>query len=181
MKPWANVPISLVLTLMATRLILLINNSTKYVTIVKSCFWLFKAATLKTMRATSAPSKEQDYYVHKYATKNKKKTQEAISRQLSASLPLPGKYYKYQLTQEKNATLLVNFRPHYFEHYVWIGAVVYRLCTSSCDIWPSVAPAEQLRVQQQNTAVVLSSSQVRVCDCLNAKQLCPGTETMMHA
>lgn len=75
------------------------------------------------MRATSASSKEQDYYVHKYATKNKKK-REAISRQLSASLPLPGKYYKYQLTQEKNATLLVNFRPHYFEHYVWIGAVV---------------------------------------------------------
>lgn len=30
-----------------------------------------------------------------------KKKQEAISRQLSASLPLPGKYYKYQLTQEK--------------------------------------------------------------------------------
>lgn len=59
---------------MVTCLILLINNSTKYVTIVKSCFWLFKAATLKTMRATSAPSKEQDYYVHKYATKKQKKT-----------------------------------------------------------------------------------------------------------
>lgn len=70
------------------------------------------------MRATSAPSKEQDYYVHKYATKNKKKHR----RQFHANSPLhslyPGNITNTSLHKKKNATLLVNFRPHYFEHYV---------------------------------------------------------------
>lgn len=60
-------------------------------------------------------------------------------------------------------TLLENSTPHYSDFYVWKGAVVYRSCTLSCDIWPSLAPVEPLSAQQQNTAVVLSSSQVWVC------------------
>ena len=52
-----------------------------------------------------------------------------------------------------------------YEKELWFTARVHQVATFDLP---------QLRVQQQNTAVVLSSSQVRVCDCVNAKQLRPG-------
>lgn len=47
-----------------------------------------------------------------------------------------------------------------YEKGLWFPTHVHR----SCDIWPSLAPEEPLTVGQQNTAVVLSSSQVWDCE-----------------